>query len=387
MGDNPPGRSERRFWMTRKHGAVGFLTLMCLALLAWGAVSATAASKQHKLTNVTLQLKWVTQAQFAGYYAALEKGYYNKAGLNVKIKVGGPSITPETVVAGKQADFGLDWLPNLFATREKGSGLVSIAQVFARSGMTELTWKSSGINSIAKMRGKKVGVWCCGNQPELFAALTKNGINPAKSSDVTIVNQPFDMNLLLKKQVDAAAAMTYNELAQVLETKNPATGKLYTMNDLNVFKMASPSVGTGMLEDNVFVRGDWLKDPANQKTAVAFLKASFQGWIYCRDHQSDCVNTVLKNGSLLGKGHQTWQMNEINKLIWPNADGIGLVPASAVNATAKIAKTYGVIKKLPTGATNYTYAQQAVSELKSAGVDVNGASWKPATVTVTPGGK
>jgi NitT/TauT family transport system substrate-binding protein len=253
--------------------------------------------------------------------------------------------------------------------------------------MTELTWKSSGINTIAKMRGKKVGVWCCGNQPELFAALTKNGINPAKSSDVTIVNQPFDMTLLLKHQVDAAAAMTYNELAQVLETKNPATGKLYKLSDLNVFKMADPSVGTAMLEDNVFVRGDWLKDPANQKTAVAFLKASFQGWVYCRDHQSDCVATVLKNGSLLGRGHQTWQMNEINKLIWPNTSGIGVVPASAVSQTAKIARTYGVIKKPPSGATNYTYARQALAQLKAAGVDVNGKSWKPLTVAVTPGGK
>ena len=239
---------------------MGVLALAVVGLAVWGATAA-AAPKQQKLTKVTLQLKWVTQAQFAGYYAALAQGYYKNAGLDVKIKIGGPSITPETVVVGKQADFGLDWLPNLFATREKGGDIVSIAQVFARSGMTELTWKSSGINSIAKMRGKKVGVWCCGNQPELFAALAKNGINPAKTSDVTIVNQPFDMNLFLKKQVDAAAAMTYNELAQVLETKNPATGKLYTLNDLNVFKMASPSVGTGMLEDNVFVRGDWLKDP------------------------------------------------------------------------------------------------------------------------------
>ena len=116
--------------------------------------------------------------------------------------------------------------------------------------MTELTWKSSGINTIEKMKGKKVGVWCCGNQPELFAALTKNGIDPNNPKDVTIVNQPFDMNAFLSKQIDAAAAMTYNELAQVLETKNPKTGKLYTLNDLNVFKMAD--AGTGMLEDNLF---------------------------------------------------------------------------------------------------------------------------------------
>jgi NitT/TauT family transport system substrate-binding protein len=373
--------------MKRKHAITGLLVVACTGLVAWGAVTATAAPKQQKLTKVTLQLKWVTQAQFAGYYAALAQGYYKAAGLDVKLKIGGPSITPETVVVGKQAEFGIDWLPNLFATREHGSGLVSVAQVFARSGMTELTWKTSGINTIAKMRGHKVGVWCCGNEPELFAALAKNGINHAKSSDVTIVNQPFNMDLFLKNQVEAAAAMTYNELAQVLETKNPKTGKLYQLSDLNVFKMASPQVGTGMLEDNLFVRGDWLKDPANQKTTTAFIKASLQGWIYCRDHQTACVSLVLKSGSLLGRGHQTWQLNEINKLIWPNATGIGTVPASAVSATAKIAKTYGVIKKAPSGATNYTYANQAVAQLKAAGVDVNGKSWKPAVVKLTAGGK
>ena len=372
--------------MTRKHWAVGLLMLACTGL-AIGAVAASAAPKQQKLTNVTLQLKWVTQAQFAGYYAALDKGYYKAAGLNVNIKIGGPSITPELVVKGKQADFGIDWLPNLFATREQKSGLVSVAQVFARSGMTELTWKKSGITSIAKMRGKKVGVWCCGNQPELFAALTKNGINPAKTSDVTIVNQPFDMSLFLKDQVDAAAAMTYNELAQVLETKNPATGKLYQQSDLNIFKMASPQVGTGMLEDNVFVRGDWLASPTNQATTVKFLKASFQGWIYCRDHQADCVNITLKHGSLLPKGHQSWQLNEINKLIWPNGSGIGHVSAAKIAQTAKIAKTYGVIKKLPTGATTYQYADQALNQLKAAGVDIYGAKWRAKTIKLTEGGK
>jgi NitT/TauT family transport system substrate-binding protein len=151
--------------------------------------------------------------------------------------------------------------------------------------------------------------------------------------------------------------------------------------------MASPQVGTGMLEDNVFVRSDWLKDPANQATTVKFLKASFQGWIYCRDHQADCVNITLKHGSLLPKGHQTWELNEINKLIWPNGSGIGHVPASALAQTAKIAKTYGVIKKLPVGATTYQYADQALNQLKAAGVDIYGAKWRPKKVTLTEGGK
>ena len=129
-------------------------------------------------------------------------------------------------MASGQAEFGLDWLPSLLATRDTGTDIVNIAQVFTRSGMTELSFKDSGIDSIAKMKGKTVGVWCCGNQFELFAALTKFGMDPEKNQGVKIFNQPFDMNAFLNKQIDAAAAMTYNELAQVLETKNPKTGKL-----------------------------------------------------------------------------------------------------------------------------------------------------------------
>src|SRR5437660_6265903 len=146
--------------------------------------------------------------------------------------------------------------------------------------MTELTWKSSGIDTIPKMKHKKVGVWCCGNEPELYAALTKNGIDPKNKNDVTIINQPFNMDLFLNREVDAAAAMTYNELAQVLETTNPKTGKLYTLSDLNVIKMeeAKKGAGTSMLQDEIFVRDDWIKDKKNQAIATKFLAASFKGW-------------------------------------------------------------------------------------------------------------
>jgi NitT/TauT family transport system substrate-binding protein len=368
--------------------ALAALVVIAAALAAaFGMSRAQAAPKQQQLTKVTLQLKWVTQAQFAGYYAAVAQGYYKKLGLDVRLKLGGPDITPEQTVLSGQAEFGIDWLPNLFATREKGGKIVSIAQVFNKSGMTELTWKDSGLNSIAKLRGKKVGVWCCGNQPELFAALNKNHIDPAKSSQVTIVNQPFDMNLFLQRKIDAAAAMTYNELAQVLETKNATTGKLNQLSDLNVFKMASPAVGTGMLEDNIFTTEAYLNDASHATTIRNFLQGSFQGWIYCRDHVAACTSIVLKNGTALGHGHQLWQMNEINKLVWPNPSGIGHVSAKQVNATATIAKTYGVTKKLPTGAVNYALADQALANLKKAGVDIYGAKYRPISVTVTAGGK
>jgi NitT/TauT family transport system substrate-binding protein len=363
-----------------------------LALVACGgdddedgdASGDTGASEPAELQPATLQLKWVTQAQFAGYYAALDQGYYEDEGIDLTIKPGGPDIVPEQVVLGGQAEFGLNWLDNTLATRDQGGEIVNIAQVFARSGMTELTWADSGLDDITALEGKKVGVWLGGNEHKLFAALTKNGIDP--DSDVEIVAQPFDMNLFLNREVDAAAAMTYNELAQVLEQENPDTGELYTLEDLNVFLMSD--LGTGALEDGVFVRADWIQDEANQDLATRFLKASFKGWVYCRDNPEECLQIVLENGPTLGEGHQRWQLNEINKLIWPNDLGIGVMDPAGFDNTAQIALDYGVIKNEASSDTYVTdYASAAVAALEEEGVDVNGADFEPAEVEVTPGGE
>jgi NitT/TauT family transport system substrate-binding protein len=337
-----------------------------------------------ELTSVTLQLKWVTQAQFAGYYAALDQGYYEEEGLDVTIRPGGPDIVPEQAVLGGQAEFGINWLDNTLATRDQGGQIVNIAQVFARSGMTEVTWKDTGLDQITDLEGKKVGVWLGGNEHKLFAALTKNGIDPQE--DVEVVAQPFDMNLFLDRDVDAAAAMTYNELAQVLEQENPDTGELYQLEDLNVFLMSD--LGTGALEDGVFVREDWISDEANQDVAVRFLKASFKGWVYCRDNFEECLQIVLDNGPTLGEGHQRWQLNEINKLIWPNELGIGVMDPADFDNTAQIALDYEIIKSAASEeAYNAEYAQAAVDELEGEGVDVTGADYQPEEVEVTPGGE
>jgi NitT/TauT family transport system substrate-binding protein len=368
---------SRRFLLAGLAVLVGILVAGCGGGSSKSSESTAGGAKK----KITLQLKWVTQAQFAGYYAAKAKGYYDEEGLDVNLKIGGPSITPEQVVLGKQAEFGIDWLPSLLASRDKGQNLVNIAQVFTRSGMLELAWKDSGVTSISQMRGKKVGVWCCGNENELYAALNKNGMDPQK--DVTIVNQPFTMDLFLNREVDAAAAMTYNELAQVLESKNPKTGKPYQLSDLNVMSMED--AGTGMLEDGIFVRGDWIADKENQKTAKKFLAASFKGWIYCRDHVQECTQIVLDHGPTLGKGHQTWMMNEINALIWPAPDGIGVMDKAAFGRTAKIAQDFGVIKKAPSADAYQTdLAQEAVDEVDAEGMDVNGSDYKKQTVKLKP---
>jgi NitT/TauT family transport system substrate-binding protein len=210
-------------------------------------------------------------------------------------------------------------------------------------------------------------------------------MDPAHNKGVTIVQEPFTMDFFLKRQADAASAMTYNELAQVLEAKNPKTGKLYTMKDLNVIKMQT--VGTSMLEDNIFTTTDYLKSSTNRDTAKKFIAASHQGWIYCRSHFKECVNIVLANGPALPRGHQTWQMNEINALVWPAPDGIGVMNKAAFDRTANIAQQFKVITKAPSADAYRTdIAQNAVDELDSEGVDVHGNDWKKATIKVTPGG-
>jgi NitT/TauT family transport system substrate-binding protein len=373
---------HRRYWF-------GGVAAAVLAAAVWVAAgSAGAAPAKHAAsakTRVTLQLKWVTQAQFAGYYAAKAKGYYASQGLDVSIKVGGPDIVPEQVVAGGQAEFGIDWMPSLLSARDNGTKLVNIGQVFTRSGMTEITWKDTGINSVAKMKDKKVGNWLFGNEWELFAALTRAGMDPTHNKGVTIVKQPFDMGLFMTRKIDAASAMTYNELAQVLETKNPKTGKLTKLSELHVIKMQG--IGTGMLEDGIFTTEKWIADKGHQATAKKFLAASFKGWAYCRDHSKECVNIVLKQGPTLLNMHQTWQMNEINALIWPANLGIGVIDRTAFSRTSRISKQFKVVKKEPFRAYRDDLAKAAVAQLRAQGIDVVGQSWKKAKVPVTEGGR
>ncbi len=372
----------KRMRMNKWRSLAAAFAVAVLALTACGGDDGGGGDSAAK-DKVTLQSKWVVQGQFAGYYAALDQGFFDEENLDVTIKPGGPDIVPEQVVLGGQAEFGINWLDSLLATRDKGQNIVNIAQVFTRSGMTEITWKDTGLEEITDLRGKKVGVWLGGNEHKLFAALNKNGIDPQQ--DTEIVAQPFDMNLFLGRQIDAAAAMTYNELAQVLETKNPDTGQLYTLDDLNVMKMSD--LGTGALEDGVFVREDWIADEANQDIAKRFLKASFRGWIYCRDNPEDCLRIVLDNGPTLGEGHQRWQLNEINALIWPAPQGIGVMEPESWAITKQIALDGKVIKQPASDDAYRTdIAEAAVEELRGDDVDVTGDGWQKETVEVTEGG-
>ncbi|HWL86425.1 MAG TPA: ABC transporter substrate-binding protein [Polyangiaceae bacterium] len=328
-------------------GSILFAAVIAMALPVAGCSKQGAAGDgDNKGDKVRLQLKWMTQAQFAGYYAAKAKGFYTEEKLEVSILPGGPDIVPEQVVAGGGAEFGIDWLPSLLSAREQGTPLVNIAQVFQHSGMREVAFKTSGIKTAADLKGRKVAVWFGGNEFELLATLDKYGVD--RNKDVTLVQQPFDMNLLVTKQVEAAAAMTYNEYKQVLDTG-------VKPDDLVVIDFNQE--GTAMLEDGIFAKEDWLKDVKNKDVAARFLRASLKGWAACRDNATECVDIVLKQSPTLGKDHQTWMMTEVNKLVWgPPAGGEpGLMAPAAFRQTADIALKFKVIKK-PAEDSAFTHA-------------------------------
>lgn len=343
---------------------------------AEGDAAAACATKDP----VTLQLKWVAQAQFAGYYAAQAEGFYDDECIEITINPGGPDIVPEQVVAGGQADFGINFVPSLLSAREGGAELVNIAQVFERSAMRQISWKDTGIATPADLAGRDVAVWFGGNEFELLATLAKYGID--KDNGLQLIQQPFDMNLLLERQVDAAAAMTYNELAQVLETPDQE-GNLYTIDQLNIIDFNAE--GTAMLQDGVFTTAAYLAEPANQEIAERFLRASFRGWMFCRDNAEKCVDYVLEQGPALPRGHQTWMMNEVNKLIWPSTAGIGQMDPALFEQTAAIAQEYGIIQSAPgEGAYVTDYAAAALEGIEG---DTTGAEYQPMEVTLTAGGQ
>ncbi|MFO7323485.1 MAG: ABC transporter substrate-binding protein [Chloroflexota bacterium] len=368
-------------------------SVLLLLLMLFSVPASFAQEECAELTSVRLQLKWSTQAQFAGYYAADREGYFEDECLNVEILQGGPDIGPQQVVAAGGAEFGIDWMPSMLASREQGSGAVNIAQIFQRSGMLEITWADSDLETIDDLRGKVVGVWGFGNQYPLFAALVKHNIDPDNPDDITIFNQPFDMVAFLNREIDAAAAMTYNELAQVLEyVGEDGSFPVYTLKDLNIIDLNE--VGTAMLEDMVFVNEEWLAGETdgtpNEEIAIRFLRATYRGWAFCRDNPDQCVEYVLEAGSTLGAGHQAWMMNEINKLIWPSENGIGIMDPALAEQTAEIALNYEVITQpMDEGAYRTDLAQAALDSLLAdmPDFDAYGLDWEPAEVEITPNGE
>jgi NitT/TauT family transport system substrate-binding protein len=283
---------------------LGFRLVVAVGLAVF--VFASTAMAQSAPDKVRLQIKWVPQAQFAGYFVALDKGYYSAENLDVEIVPGGPDIVSEQQVANGQADFGVDWVASFLAFRDKGLPLIDVAQVYQSSGLMLISRKSANIQSPADLKGKNVGVWYGGNEFEFLALMDKLGYDPDK--DLSVIKQGFTMDPFLSGQMDAASAMTYNEYEVVLESG-------VSPDDLNVIRYNDQ--GVGMLEDNLFTTADTATNKAD--LVQRFVRASMRGWSDAVVNQADAVATVMKYvepGSTT-VDHQTRMMSEVAKLVLP----------------------------------------------------------------------
>ena len=293
------------------------------ALLALSAGAAEAADQ------ITLQLKWVTQAQFAGYFVAKDKGFYDEVGLDVTIKPGGPDINPSQVIAGGGADVVVDWMPSALATREKGVPLVNIAQVFQTSGMMLTCRNDSGVTSPDKFADKTLGVWFGGNEYPFLNWMGKLGLKTDGSAGgVKVLKQGFNVDPLLQKQADCISTMTYNEYWQVIDAGMKP-------EDLTTFKYEDQGVAT--LEDGLYTLEATLQDPAKVELLAKFLKASMKGWDYAVANPDEAAMITLENdetGAQTEK-HQKRMMGEIAKLVGTNAKGTGYLDEAAYNRTVE----------------------------------------------------
>ncbi|MGQ2915852.1 ABC transporter substrate-binding protein [Microbacterium aurantiacum] len=380
--------------------AASVVTVSALALSACAGSSDSGAGgdsgETETMTSVSLQLQWLPQAQFAGYYVALDQGYFEDEGFtDVEILPSGGDIVPQDALLAGEVDFAIAWVPKVLGSLEaSGAELTDIAQVFQDSGTLQVSWADSGIESVADFEGKRIGSWGFGNEWEIFAAMAEEGLD---ASTVSIVTQDFSMNALLDRDVDAAQAMTYNEWAQILEVVNPDTGELYQPEDFEV--VSYQDTAGAMLQDAIWADTARLEsDPAYADAAVRFLKAVVKGWVFARDNPEEAAQITYdaainaEAAFPVGPTHQLWQMNEVNKLIWTGGE-FGVVDQAAWDQTVAGALAAVnqdglnlITAEPPASAFSNEYIEQALAELQDEGVEVAG-TYTPIEVTLTEGGQ
>ncbi len=324
-------------------------------LIAGAAALALSGLSAQAAEDLTLQLKWVTQAQFAGYYVALENGYYSDEGLNVTIKPGGPDVAPTQVLAGGGADVVIDWMPSALAAREKGLPLVNIAQPFKSSGMMLTCRADSGIKTPADFPGHTLGVWFFGNEYPFLSWMNALGIaTDGSEGGVTVLKQGFNVDPILQGQADCVSTMTYNEYWQIIDAG-------LTPADLVTFKYEDQGVAT--LEDGLYVLEDRLNDPAFSDQLVRFVRASMKGWKWAEQNPDAAADIVLEydeTGAQTQK-HQRRMMREIAKLTAGSNGTLDVADYDRTVATLMGGGSDPVITKEPVGAWTHAITDKALN--------------------------
>ena len=325
--------------------------LISLIVIMFTAIVSTAFTAD----KVTIQLKWVTQAQFAGYYVAKDKGFYDAEGLDVTIKPGGPDIAPAQVLAGGGADVMVDWMPSALAAREKGLPLVNIAQPFKSSGMMLTCRKDMGVNSTDDLKGKTLGVWFYGNEYPFLSWMSRLGLATDGSADgVTVLKQGWGVEPLTEGQAACVSTMSYNEYWVVRDAG-------YSPEQLTVFKYQAEGAST--LEDGLYVLEKNLGDSSFKDKMVRFVRASMKGWKYAEANPDEAAEIVLDNdasGAQTEK-HQKRMMGEIAKLTAGSNGSLDPADYERTVATLLGGGSDPVISKAPEGAWTHDITDAALN--------------------------
>ncbi|MCP4825716.1 MAG: ABC transporter substrate-binding protein [Shimia sp.] len=319
------------------------------------AALGVSASIAQAADDVTLQLKWVTQAQFAGYYVALENGFYTEEDLNVTIKPGGPDIAPTQVLAGGGADVTVEWMPAALAAREKGLPMVNIAQPFKSSGMMLTCRKDAGVASTDDFAGKTLGVWFFGNEFPFLSWMSQLKLGTdGGDAGVEVLKQGFNVDPILNGQAACVSTMTYNEYWQVIDAG-------LTPDDLTTFKYEDQGVAT--LEDGLYALEEKLADPAFEDKMVRFVRASMKGWKWAEENPAEAAMIVLEydETGAQTEEHQVRMMGEIAKL---TAGSNGALAEADYQRTVDSLMSGGsdpVITKMPEGAWTHAITDKALN--------------------------
>jgi NitT/TauT family transport system substrate-binding protein len=327
---------------------------MIIAAAVAAGLGGTSAIADGHVNSVTLQLQWVTQAQFAGYYVALDKGFYEAEGLDVTVLAGGPDIAPPQVLAGGGADAMLNWMPSALAAREKGLPVVNIAQPFKTSGLMLTCWKDTGITSVEDFRGKTIGVWFFGNEYPFLSWMSQAGISTEGGDDgVTVLKQGFNVDPLLNREADCISTMTYNEYGQVIDAGvNP--------DELVTFKYEEQGVAT--LEDGIYVLEDNLDDPVFVDKMVRFVRASMEGWKYAEANAEEAAGIIMDNDETGAQNEaaQIRMMGEIAKLTAGSNGALDVADFDRTVATLLSGGSDPVISAAPEGAWTHAITDAAL---------------------------
>jgi NitT/TauT family transport system substrate-binding protein len=354
----PSGDPHPRRGVRTRIAAAAFAGITAAALLAACGNDSDAGSDGA----VKVVTGWVVQPEFAAVYAAEALGYYDEAGLDVTIQAGGPDVNAEQLVGAGSAQFGVDAGSNVLTSNDVGTGLVSLTQLEQESSLRLLSWAKDNLATPDTWKGKRIGIWSSVNS--LYASLAKHDIN--KDTDVTLVEQGFDLSQFMGGEIDLASAYSYNEVGQLLQAGVP-------LEDVTVYNYASDETDTIGLQ--VFGNGEFVQN--NPEKAVDFVAATLRGQVYCRDNPEECVSFVGDAGATMDADFMLWQMNEMNKSIWSSDLPLGTLDQAGFQQTADILSETGVIETAPdlTELMKTDIYDQAVAKMGD--VDLTNATFAP----------